>query len=298
MTRIKVLGLALIAVFAIAAVGSAAASAAGPVYFTCGKAEKNEKKEYNGHYETKECKTSEFKGTGGKYKLVPGIGKGKVTKTKGGKAVLHSVNPEAKVDIPVECTSFKGGSTPVAPNLVTKAVTTFSHCKALAAPCSNGKKETIVTHSLAGSIGWINKAGNAVGTDLADEATPGAPLAEFTCEALGEIRTKGSVIGQNKGDVGITIGAATLNFEPGPFIGPQEASCPTEAEPEHKCKWTPIVNIPKLEGGPVDILMTEVKGAITGHPEEFYPPGGIPSGQEGIAENKGEKVGIYEEGSV
>ena len=298
MTRIKVMGLALIAVFAIAALGSAAASAAGPVYFTCGKAAKNEKKEYTGHYATKECKTSEFTETGGKYKLVPGIGKGKITKTKGGKAVLHSINPEAKVDIPVECTSFKGSSTPVAPNLVTKAVTTFSHCKALSAPCQNVKKETIETKSLAGQIGWINKEGGVVGTDLAQEAEPGKPVAEFTCEALGEIRTSGSVIGQNKGDVAVTTNAATLNFEPGPFIGEQEASCPTEAEPEHKCKWTPIVNIPKLEGGPVDILMTEVKGAITGHPTEFYPPGGIPSGQEGIANNKGEKVGIYEEGSV
>ena len=63
-------------------------------------------------------------------------------------------------------------------------------------------------------------------------------------------------------------------------------------------KWTPIVNIPKLEGGPLDILKTEVKGAITGHPEEFYPAGGIPSGQEGVVNGKGEKIGIYEEGTI
>jgi len=291
MTRIKVMGLALVAVFAIAALSASAASAAGPVYFTCGKAPKNEKKEYTGHYEGKECKTSEFKATGGKYLLVPGIGKGKAAKTKGGVAILHSVNPEAKADIPVECQKFKGSFSVAAPNIVTKAITIFSKCKALGAPCENVKKETIETKVLAGSLGWINKEGGVVGTDLVREGSPGAPVAEFTCAALGEIRTSGSVIGQNTVDVGVTTGSADLVFAPGPYLGEVEAE-------EGKLKWTPIVNVPKLEGGPLDILKTEVKGAITGHPTEFYPEGGIPSGQEGTVEGKGEKIGIYEEGSV
>jgi hypothetical protein len=272
MTRIKVMGLALVAVFAIAALSASAASAAAPIFYTCGKAPKNEAKEYTGHYAGKECKKSEFTPTGGKYLLVPGIGKGKKAKTKGGKAILHSINPEQKIDIPVECEKFKGAFEVAAPNIVHNATTTFSKCKALGAPCENVKKETIETKTLAGNLGWINKEAGVVGTDLVRESEPGGPVAEFTCAALGEIRTGGSVIAENQVDVGVTTGTANLSFKPGPYLGQLEAE-------EGKLKWTPIVNVPKLEGGPLDILTTEVKGAITGHPTEFYPPGGIPSGQ-------------------
>jgi len=298
MTRIKVLGLALVAVFAITALSASAASAAGPIWYTCGKAAKNEKKEYTGHYATKACASAEYTESGGKYLLVPGVGKGKLAKTKGGEAVLHSVNPEAKIDIPVECQKFKGTFETLAPNIVANAVDIFSKCVALGAPCENVKKGTIETKKLAGTLAWINKEGGVVGTDLASQTEPGGPLAEFTCAALGEIRTSGSVIGENGGNIKTVSNKSTLTFAPGPYIGEQEAKCPTEEEPEHMCKWTPIVNIPVVEGGSPDILMTEVKGAITGHPTEFYPPGGIPSGQQGVAENKGEKLGIYEEGSV
>ena len=174
MTRIKVMGLALIAVFAVAALSASAASAAQPIYYTCGKAPKNEAKEYTGHYTSKECTPASHVETGGKYTLVPGIGKGKTAKTKGGVAILHSVNPEAKADIPVECQKFKGSFNVAVPNLVTNSVTTFSKCKALGAPCENVKKETIETKVLAGSLGWINKAGKVVGTDLVRQGEPGA----------------------------------------------------------------------------------------------------------------------------
>jgi len=284
MIRIKVVGLALVAVFAIAALSASAASAAGPIWYTCGPAAPKG----TGHHAVKNCSDA-AKGTGGKFNLVEGIGKGKATKDKGGAATLHSVNPEAKVDIPVECAAFKGGFSIAAPNLILKAKTTFSKCKALGAPCENVRKETIETKTLAGSLGWINKAGKIVGADLVNEETPGGIVAEFTCAALGEIRTGGSVIGQVTGNVEVINGASKTVFTPGPYLGVLKSG-PLE--------WTPIVNIPKLEGGPLDILKTEIKGAITGHPTEFYPLGGIPSGQEGTSANSGEKVGIYEEGSV
>lgn len=289
MTRIKVLGLALVAVFAISALSVASASAAGPVFIECAKAAK-EGKTYLGHHNSKTCNDA-FIGTGGKYELKTGIAKGKAFKSSGGKAVLHSVNPEAKLDIPVECLSFKGTGKDVAPNIVVGVTTTFSKCKALGSPCSNGKKETIVTKTLAGNLGWINKGAKVVGTDLVNEASPGSFVAEFTCEALGEIRTGGSVIGQNGGNVGEINKVSTLTFTPGPYLGELEAE-------EGKLHWTPIVNIPKLEGGPLDILKTEVKGAITKHPTEFYPEGGVPSGQEGTSTQKGEAIMIAEEGTV
>jgi len=278
MTRIKVLGLALFAVFAFSALAVASASASGPDWLECAKGTKGV------GYE-KGC-TKE--GGKGGYELKIGVGKGKAFKSKGGKAVLHSVNPESGIDIPVECASFKGGGTAVAPNLVVKVTTTFSKCKALGAPCASAgaKKETIETKTLAGSLGWINKAHDVAGTDLADEASPGSYLAEFTCEALGEIRTSGSVIGENQEDVGKFSKTSKLVFAPGPYLG--------EVEYAPGKKYTPIVNIPEFEGGSPDILKTEVKGSITGHPGEFYPEGGIPSGQEGTSEQKGEDLEIGE----
>ena len=303
MKRIKTLGLAVFAMFAITGLGAVSAQATGtnPVFFYCAKVAKTEKG--LGHYLGKTCSKSEYKETGGNYDLKEGIGKGKGMKVKGGKAVLHSVNPEAKADIPVECASFKGSASVAVPNLIVNDKATFSKCKALGAPCATvgAKKETIEAKTLAGSLGWVSKEGKVVGTDLANQAEPGGPTAEFTCEALGEIRTHGSVIGTDGGNVEAISKESTLTFAPGPYIGEQHAECTKENEAKeceaYKDNWTPIVNIAKVEGGPVDILMTEVKGAITGHPTEFYPPGGIPSGQEGVATNKGEALGIYEEGS-
>jgi hypothetical protein len=294
MRAIKSLGLALGAVFALAGATAGIASAGeAPVWFECKKAAvKN-----TGHHAEKNCSDA-AKGTGGGYDLVEGVGKGKAFKAKGGESVLHSVNPEAKVDIPVTCLSGKGSGKAFTPGLVKGVVAIFSKCKALSAPCQNGKKETITTKTLSGTLGWINKPGKVVGTALVNEAEPGGPVAEFTCEALGEMRSRGSVIGQNSGNVGIISKTSQVHFVPGPYLGALEALCPKESEPEHKCKWTPTVNIPKFEGGPLTILRTEVKGSLTGHPTEFYPPGGIPSGQEGTSENKGEALGIYEEGTI
>jgi hypothetical protein len=288
MKRIKILGLAVFAMFAITALGAVSAQAVGtnPVYFVCAKASPKG----TGHHAVKGCGDA-AKETGGSYNLVEGTGKKAGIKSKGGVAILHSVDPEAKADIPVECQKFKGSAETEAPNKVKNVKTTFSKCKALSAPCENVKKETIETKTLSGTLGWMSKEKGEVGTDLVSQAEPGGPLAEFKCEALGEIRTKGSVIGLNAGNVKVINKASTLNFVVGKFIGKVVWN-------EKGEEYEPIVNPPKFEGGPVDILKTEVKGAITGHPTEFYPPGGLPSGQEGVSEQKGEAVGIYEEGTI
>ena len=107
MTRIKILGLAVLAVFALAAVTAAGASAGtNPVWYECAKAATKG----TGHYTSKTCNDT-FKETGGSYVLKPGVGKSKVFKSKGGKATLHTVNPEGELDIPVTCTKFKGVGT-------------------------------------------------------------------------------------------------------------------------------------------------------------------------------------------
>jgi len=288
MTRIKILGLALVAVFAFAAIAVASASAGtNPALFECAKAPK-EGKTYLGHHDSKTCNDA-YMATGGKYVLQEGLAKGKAFKSSGKEAKLHTINPEGEVDIPVTCTEFKGSGQYVNPTTVTKVVTLFEHCKALSAPCENVKKEEIETKSLAGTFGWVDKAAGVVGTDLANEAHPGTPVAEFTCSAIGQIKTTGSVIGINGGNVKAINKDSTLTFSVGDYLG--------EVEYAPGKKYKPLTNVPEFEGGSPDILLTEIKGAITGHPEEFYPPGGLPSGQEGTSEQKGEALGIYEEGS-
>jgi hypothetical protein len=284
MTRIKVLGLALVAVFALVAIMAASASAGtNPALFECAKSAKGA-----GHHASKTCNDA-YKATGGSYNLVEGIGKGKAFKSSGTTATLHTVNPEGEVDIPVTCTKFKGSGQFINPTTVVKAITTFSKCKALSAPCENVKKETIETKSLAGTLGWVSKPGKVVGTDLANEASPGTPVAEFTCSAIGQIRSGGSVIGINSGNVESINKASVLTFSIGHYLG--------EVEYAPGKFYKPLTNVPEFEGGSPDILLTEIKGAITGHPAEFYPPGGLPSGQEGAVNEKGEALGIYEEGT-
>lgn len=290
MQRMRVVGLALIAVFALSAASASGASAASPIWYTCGKAAKNGANEYTGHYAGKECKKAEFVASGGKYQLVPGVGKGKAAKITGGAATLHTIQPATKSDFSIKCQSFKGAGTDAVPNLLEKVKLTLSKCTLLNQPCQNGsKKETIETKVLAGKLGWINEAEKKVGTDLAAEEA-GTPVAEVACAAIGELRIVGSVIGEDQGNVEAIAKTASLVYTPGHYLG-------EVVWDEKGDKYSPLVNIPAFEGGATDILKTEVKGSITGHGEEFYPAGGIPSGLEASAGFKGEALGIYPEGS-
>jgi hypothetical protein len=274
MKRMRILGLALVAVFALAAMTAAGASASKPVWKVCVKSAKNA-----GEFSDKNCSVSA--GGTGKYNLVAGIGKGKGFKGKGGKAVLHNVVP-GKGDIKVECASFKDAGSVVAPSGVAKVTSTFSKCKSLGAPCKTegGKKETITTNSLAGELGYLNKAHTAAGESLTDEAAPGSGfLATFECEGLAKVRVHGAVIG-SLSPFGSISKESTTTFSVGPFLG--------ELAPG----YTPVVNPPAFEEGsePVGVLLTELNGPETGN--EWAPEGGLPSGQEGSAANKGEALEV------
>jgi hypothetical protein len=290
MQRTRVIGLALVTALALCAVAASGASASSPVWYTCAKAPKNEAKEYTGHYAGKECKKAEYKATGGAYELAPGVGKGKASKFSAGTVILHTVQPATKSDFELTCSSAKGEGTPVAPNGIDKVKLVLSKCHLLGAGCQNGsKKETIETKVLSGKLGWIDEATKTVGTDLAGEA-PGTPVAEMDCSALGELRVVGSVIGEDQGNVEAIAKEASLVYTQGHYLG-------EVVWDEKGDKYAPLVNIPEFEGGSTDILKTEIMGSITGHPEEFYPPGGVPSGLQATVKGKGEAVGIYPEGA-
>jgi hypothetical protein len=160
------------------------------------------------------------------------------------------------------------------PNLITKAVTVFKHCKAAGAPCQNNKKEEIVTKPLEGELGYISKSPLEVGVDLVSEESPGGVLAEFACTGVAHVRTFGSVIGHQLGDINTISKESELSF--------------VIQEKEYFPGLVSKVNNPtKFEGAPEDILLTELEAEGS---EKFEPPGGLPSGQEGVAKNKGEAI--------
>jgi len=276
MKRMRILGLALVAVFALAAMTAAGASASKPVWKACVKSANNA-----GEFSDKNCSVSA--GGTGKYNLVAGIGKGKGFKGKGGEATLHNVVP-GKGDIKVTCKSFKDAGSVVAPSSVVKVTSVFSKCTSLGAPCTSGKKkETIETASLAGELGYLNKAHTAAGESLTDEAAPGSGfLAQFECEGLAKVRVHGAVIG-SLSPFGSISKESTTTFSVGPFLG--------ELAPG----YTPVTNVPAFEEGaePVGVLLTELQNEQPGEESgKFEPEGGLPSGQEGSAVNKGEALEV------
>jgi hypothetical protein len=277
MKSIRILGLALVAVFALVAIAASSASATEPSWYECAKVE-------GGKY-VKGCAKVAGEGEKGGYEVQPGVGsKGKETKTKGGAAALHVVIPAPKEgekehpsgDIQVKCEKFKGVVKPVLPKGVVKVVDTFSKCSALGAPCQSGeKKGTIVTNSLAGQLGDLDEAEGpaGVGIVLFAEAGPETPLATFTCTELATSIVFGSVIGTQEGDIN-TFNKETKNtFTVGPFIGSPFPG------------YTPLVNRTRFVGEApgTHFLVTNITEAGS---EESN---NLPSGQEGVANNKGEK---------
>jgi len=271
----RILGIALVAVFALAAFTAASASA-NPSWKACVKSEKGK-----GEYSDKAC-TTKVGGTGS-YNLVESVGKGKAFKGKGvGVAILHNVVP-GKGDIKVECqkSSDEGkiaDSGGIGRELGVKAK--FEKCKSLGSPCKTegGKKETITTSTLAGNLGWLDKSKKEAGASLFNEATPGSGYqAQFECEGLAKVRVHGGVIG-GIAPVGSVSKETTATFAVGPYLG--------ELSPG----YTPLTNPPAFEEESVGVLLTELNGPETGN--EWAPEGGLPSGQEATVKNKGESLEI------
>jgi hypothetical protein len=142
----------------------------------------------------------------------------------------------------------------------------------------------IRTEALAGALGWIT-AGTVAGLDLANEAHPGTGyVAQFECEGLAKARVLGSLIGAI-GPINVFSKTTTVTFTVGNYLG--------EVEYEPGKKYLPLTNVPQFEGGPLDFLGTELNAAETGF--TWQPPGGLASGEEATATDKGEDLEIAEE---
>jgi len=288
MKRMRILGLALVAVFALAAVAASGASAA-PEWKECAKTAKVEGK-YVAKYTNKTCTTEaseaeKAEGKKNKYELQPGVGKGKAFKVKGGAATLHVIIPPTGkgafpggAHIEVKCTSFKGGGKAALPNKVEKVTSEFKGCTVLAAPCQSGsKKGVITTNSLSGEMVDI-EGGSGVASELQGESSP--VLANFTCTEVATTNVLGSVLAEHTGNVGVINKESVDNFVVGHGLGAVEFA------PGHT--YEPLVNIPTHKtGGPngEHFLLSEITEA--GHSE---PAGTLPSGQEGEAKDKGEAI--------
>jgi len=264
MKRMRILGLAILAVFALGAITAAGASATEPGWYECAK-------EAGGKFE-KGC--GKEGGKGG-YTVKPGIGKGKAFKGKGGLAKLHTSIP-GKGDIPVECEKFKDEGHAALPNLQVKVVAKFSKCKFAGLPCQSGVKSgEIVTNSLAGELGYVSKEPLVVGGSLYSEASPGPGFeAEFTCTGAAKIRVHGGVIGTQTGDINAFSKTSEIKYE----------LIEAELIPGFKSK---INKDTKFEGGPFTVLLTEFEQG-----KGWEPEGGLPSGQEASAANKGEAIEV------
>jgi hypothetical protein len=203
MRRFKMMGLCLVAVFAIAAVAVSSASAALPEYKVCAKATKVGKT-YTGEFTDKLCSAKSGTKTG-KYELESWeAAKKKGFKGKNGVSTLDSYIPENEatpwtggtVVGVVQCKSGKSAGEITGAKTSTVTVE-FKTCSSEGKKCtSSGQKAgTIKTALLKATLGNIS---GGVGSDV--ESVSGGPSAEFDCEGL-KIVTNGSVIGTNSGNV-------------------------------------------------------------------------------------------------
>jgi hypothetical protein len=256
--RLKIMGLCLVAVFAMAAVVSSSASAAAPAFFEC---HKQTTKPYTGKFTDKACSkaaTAEEIAAGkkNKYELQEGTGaKGKPFKGKGPAATLHT----PAVGGEVTCKSFKDEGTINTPTTENKVTSEFKTCESLKKKCASAgqKAGTIKTSLLAGELGYISKSPLKVGVLLKPET--GTVLAAFNCEGL-EIETTGSVIGEQKGDINVfskkSENVFTINGEG-------------------------FQSVKNFEGGSNHELLSKINGS-----------GPFPSGQQATAVNTGEELEI------
>jgi len=157
MKRIRIIGLALVAVFAISAIASATASAAKPEF------------------------------------VFAGIKKG--LKAKSGSATLETASKE-KVTCTSSSNGgeIEGGN---GSKKVTGIIVKFKGCKSSGFACSTSgaASEEIITNSLSGELGYIKAAEKTVGLDLLP--TGGGEFVEFNCAGgIVKVKVKGSVIGQ------------------------------------------------------------------------------------------------------
>ncbi len=225
MKRTSIVGLCLVAAFALSAIAAAAAQAETkpPVYQQCSKAEKVGK-QYVGHYTNKECTAGVE--TGGKYELEE-LTKALPFKDESKGAKLDVYIPKGyplepleggEVVETVECEKSKSEGD-LEPKGKDKVTITFEKCETEAEPkvqCTGtkaGEKAgNITTFELDSKLVWITQppAPNKVGTLISGLGPKGA-LAEFVCPPY-TVTVLGTVIGENELNLNAALKKFDVNF--------------------------------------------------------------------------------------
>jgi len=195
MKRMKILGLCLVAVFAVVAYAASSASAL-PEVIRCiektpGKySDSNCTKKAAGKFEiSKEYPNAGFKGTSGEAFLET---------ESGTKITCSSSSASGKWDA-----DFGGTGKPTPIKEVETVVATFKGCTLGVAKknCETKGQPTgeIITNSLLGPLGYISKAEKKVGAELKPAVKKGT-FATFECESFGTV-----LVGEGTGKLGDCI---------------------------------------------------------------------------------------------
>jgi hypothetical protein len=202
MKRIKIVGLCLIAVFAMTAVAAASASAAGPEYFECAKVK-------GGKFE-KGC--GKEGGKGGFARQAPKKLPSKFT-DKNGVSVLTVFVPGIGIVGDTECQKATSKGAVISATQA-EDVVQFEKCESSGKTCTSvqakEKKGDITTNTLLSTLVATGEAKSGVGVTVG--AKSGGNSAEFNCEGL-KISTMGAVTGEDSGNVEVASKTAENIFE-------------------------------------------------------------------------------------
>jgi len=193
MKRIRIVGLCLVAVFAMSAVAAASASAS-PTYKECMKV-----KAKTGKFATASCTTEGGTGT---WELVSPKKGAYTSTTKTATLATPGVGS-------VSCKTSKGTGTITSETAATTVVT-FSTCATSGKKCTSaGQKAGVIkTFELLGSL--REPTAGTVETVVTGNGPEGLS-AEFSCETI-TIKTRGSVGGVDTGDINTAGKKSTETF--------------------------------------------------------------------------------------
>jgi hypothetical protein len=273
MRHFKILGLGLLAVFALSVSLASSASASLPALYQCGAAVKVGKT-YVGHYTNKKCTVASKVETGGKYEFEEWrVGSketgGKKGKVKAFKGKGSGANLEVQGQSGISCTKSSDTGIFTGPK-TGEGTATFTGCETAGLKCTSGSVVgEIKTNVLAGEVGYIAGKGTEhpiVGIDFKPKT--GSYLAEFHCQDL-NVKVSGSVIGEVAPPYNEFTKEATFVFE--------------QTAGTQRCGGKGKLSCEELEGGIPDTLLTQECKSCEG--------GGLdPSAQEGQFVNKGEEL--------
>jgi hypothetical protein len=227
MKLMRIVGVCLVAAAALSAVAVSTASAAAPEIGRCLKVAKG----VTGKFATANCTTA---GTPEKhgFEWTPGFVKGHFTTKSTSAATLETVTKTT-----VTCKTETSGGEYTGLKNVGGVVVKFNECTSAGLACSTKGSKTgeLVTNVLEGVIGFENKLKKKIGFDLFPKGHTGRFI-EFVCAGL-QVSVEGSVIV--------------------PIVADKMALTQTLKYKAEKGKQKPE----KLEGEPVDVLLTSLNGA-------------------------------------